>query len=196
MNDTLLSVRNLRKVFNIGLDDLVAVDDLSFDIARGSSMAIVGESGSGKTTAARVIAGLQPATAGTMTFDGKPLAPPRNRLDRITRARQIQMVFQDPFGSLDPIQPLGSSLEEILKLHFSHDRQWLRKRADELLDQVGLSHTFRDRTPRSLSGGQRQRFAIAKAIALKPQLVILDECVSALDVSVQAQVLNLLSDLR
>src|SRR5689334_12192304 len=115
MTTNLLSVRNLRKVFRMGAaEDLVAVDDLSFDIARGASLGIVGESGSGKTTAARIIAGLQPATSGSITFDGKPLVPPHSRADRVARARQIQMVFQDPFGSLDPIQTLGSSLEEIL----------------------------------------------------------------------------------
>ncbi|TSE13414.1 ABC transporter ATP-binding protein [Mesorhizobium intechi] len=196
----LLEVRNLRKAFQVkgadGLEELVALEDLSFDLARGSSLAVVGESGSGKTTLARIIAGLQPATSGSVTFDGKPLAPPRRLVDRIARAREIQMVFQDPFGSLDPIQRLGSSLEEILNLHYPGDRAWRRRRVDELLEQVGLSQEFRERTPRSLSGGQRQRFAIAKAIALEPRLIVLDECVSALDVSVQAQVLNLLSDLR
>jgi ABC-type glutathione transport system ATPase component len=199
MSEALLSVRHLSKVFPFrGADRpvLVAVDDLSFDLASGGSLGIVGESGSGKTTTARIIAGLQPASSGSIHFDGRPLDPPRRLPDRKTRARQIQMVFQDPFGSLDPIQRLGASIEEILNLHYDGDLSWRRRRTTELLEQVGLSNDLRDRTPRSLSGGQRQRFAIAKAIALEPRLLILDECVSALDVSVQAQVLNLLSDLR
>ena len=201
MTTHLLDVRNLRKVFHVGKarghsEELVAVDDVSFSLERNSSLAVVGESGSGKTTTARIIAGLESATGGSIELDGKPLASPNSPRSRRLKAREIQMVFQDPFGSLDPRQKVGACIDELLAAHFDHDKAWRRDRTMELLAQVGLDERHADELPRRLSGGQRQRVAIARALSLEPKLLILDEAVSALDVSVQAQVLNLLSDIR
>lgn len=198
-----LSVRGLRKVFKIKSEhsrqseDLVAVDDVSFDLPPSGSLGIVGESGSGKTTVARMIAGLERPTAGEVLVDGAPRA--RRHLsggDRRARGRQVQMVFQDPYSSLDPRQTVQSCLDEVLRLHTTVDRQTRRARVTELLHQVGLDERHQNLRPRSLSGGQRQRVAIARALACDSRVLILDEAVSALDVSVQGQVLNLLADLR
>ncbi|MEO5662666.1 MAG: ATP-binding cassette domain-containing protein [Nocardioides sp.] len=190
----LLSVRDLGKTFRLpGGRDLVAVDAVSFDLNAGESLGIVGESGSGKTTTARIIAGLESATAGSIDFGGRTLGGSgRSR----SSAREIQMVFQDPFGSLDPRQRIAAGIEELLGLHFRFSKSARRARVTELLEEVGLGAQHADELPRNLSGGQRQRVAIARALALEPELLILDEAVSALDVSVQAQILNLLIDIR
>lgn len=189
----LLSVHDLGKTFRLSDgDELVAVDAVSFDLEAGESLGIVGESGSGKTTTARIVAGLESATTGDIEFIGRSLGGRRAR----SKAREIQMVFQDPFGSLDPRQRIASGMEELLSLHFKLSKAARRARVTELLDEVGLGDRHANELPRNLSGGQRQRVAIARALALEPQLLILDEAVSALDVSVQAQILNLLIDIR
>ena len=192
-------MENLGKSFSVaGVDgareELLAVDDVSFAIAPGESLAIVGESGSGKTTVARMIAGLETPSTGTVAFDGvaRPLGR-ASRAERRRRARQVQMVFQDPYGSLDPRQTVRASISEVLKEHFPGDPA---ARVDELLAQVGVDERQASARPSALSGGQRQRVAIARALAVQPRLLILDEAVSALDVSVQAQVINVLVDLR
>lgn len=201
MGDTaILEVNNLTKSFRgggRGSEDIFAVDDVSLSIPPGGSLAVVGESGSGKTTTARMIAGLEEPTSGHIRFRGVEWNPPRTVAERRARARQVQMVFQDPFGSLDPRQTLGAALGEILAVHNS-DRSsaWRRERSEGLMTMVGLDTSHLAKLPRALSGGQRQRFAIGRALAVEPELLILDEAVSALDVSVQAQVLNLLIDLR
>ncbi|MFJ8025412.1 ABC transporter ATP-binding protein [Streptomyces sp. NPDC096311] len=198
----LLRVTGLRKVFNVRgaegeREELVAVDSVSFDVPPRGSLAVVGESGSGKTTVARLVAGLEEATSGTVHFSGEPLArTARGKNERLRRARKIQMVFQDPYQSLDPRQTIAQLLDELLREHFDWAPERRRRRIEELLEQVGLDARHAASRPRGLSGGQRQRVAIARALALEPQLLILDEAVSALDVSVQAQVLNLLADLR
>lgn len=192
----LLEVDGLTKVFTArGGAGHVALDDVSFSLARAGSLAIVGESGSGKTTAARIVAGLEVATSGSVTIDGRGVDVRRRGRGRGS-ARVVQMVFQDPFGSLDPRQRVGAGLRELLRIHFDLSGAELAGRVGALLDQVGLDDTHAGLLPRSLSGGQRQRVAIARALALDPTVLILDEAVSALDVSVQAQVLNLLSDIR
>ena len=198
-----LQVSGLRKVFKVRAEgsrrseDLVAVDDVSFDLASSGSLGIVGESGSGKTTVARMIAGLERPTSGTVMIGGAERAPGRLRgRDRRIRGRQVQMVFQDPYSSLDPRQTVRGCLEEALRLHAPGAAAARRDRSLELLDQVGLDERHESLRPRSLSGGQRQRVAIARALACDPEVLILDEAVSALDVSVQGQVLNLLADLR
>ncbi|HEX6932665.1 MAG TPA: ATP-binding cassette domain-containing protein [Streptosporangiaceae bacterium] len=198
-----LQVRGLRKVFKVKAEgsrrteDLVAVDDVSFDLPRSGSLGIVGESGSGKTTVARIIAGLERPTAGAVIVAGAELQPGRLRgADRRARGRRVQMVFQDPYSSLDPRQTVGACLDEVLRFHARSARPQRRERVLELLDQVGLDARHENLRPRSLSGGQRQRVAIARALACDPEVLILDEAVSALDVSVQGQVLNLLADLR
>jgi oligopeptide transport system ATP-binding protein len=143
------------------------------------------------------VAGLETASSGMVLVAGTPRpTAPWPRRDRRRLARQVQMVFQDPYSSLDPSQTIADSLTEILGLHVDRDAAWRGERVSELLDQVGLDDRHRDVRPRSLSGGERQRAAIARALAVDPRVLILDEAVSALDVSVQAHVLNLLADLR
>jgi ABC-type glutathione transport system ATPase component len=198
-----LQVSGLRKVFKVRAeksrrtDEFVAVDDVSFDLPRSGSLGIVGESGSGKTTVARMIAGLERPTAGKVIIGGSERLPGRARGgDRRARGRQVQMVFQDPYSSLDPRQTVGTCLDEVLRFHAPADKAERGSRALQLLQQVGLDERHVGLRPRSLSGGQRQRVAIARALACNPEVLILDEAVSALDVSVQGQVLNLLADLR
>lgn len=192
----ILEVEHLTKAFGRSGREFKAADDVSFCLNAGDSLAIVGESGSGKTTIARIVAGLETATSGRVVMDGLDVTDgPRNGRRRHV-ARIVQMVFQDPFGSLDPRQKIGKGLEELLTIHFSLSGSRLSERVSELLDQVGLDDGHAAHLPRTLSGGQRQRVAIARALALEPKILILDEAVSALDVSVQAQVLNLLVDIR
>ncbi|MFI6517473.1 ABC transporter ATP-binding protein [Spirillospora sp. NPDC050679] len=187
--DLVLDVRGLCKTFHSRRSGArEALRDVDFSIARGSCLAVVGESGSGKTTAARIVAGLETATSGTVTMtDGRSGGKGRHG---------VQMVFQDPYGSLDPRQTIGSGLHELLKIHGARDKAERRTRVTQLLESVGLDERHAAQHPAALSGGQRQRVAIARALALDPALLILDEAVSALDVSVQAQVLNLLADIR
>jgi ABC-type glutathione transport system ATPase component len=198
----LLEAVNLRKVYRVpggkhGTADLVAVDGLSFQVQAGGSLAIVGESGSGKTTTARLIVGLDSPTSGVIRVDGEARKPlPWSRGERARCARQVQMVYQDPFTSLDPSQTIEACLDEVLRCHSHQDREGRGRRISELLGQCGLDDRHRHRRPRSLSGGERQRAAIARALAAGPRVLILDEAVSALDVSIQAQILNLLAGLR
>jgi oligopeptide transport system ATP-binding protein len=188
-----LEVSGLRKEFG----DLVAVDDVSFAVPQAKSLAIVGESGSGKTTIARMIVGLERATAGKITACGKDRsAPARAARDRRRRGGEVQIVFQDPYTSLDPRQTAEATIDEVLRLHHGWPRDRRRARIAELTGLVGLDDRQARALPRALSGGQRQRVAIARALAAEPRVLILDESVAALDVSIQAQVLNLLADIR
>ena len=200
---TLISVRELRKVFpaprGVKADDVLAVDAVSFDLRADECLAIVGESGSGKTTVARMIVGLETVTSGTVTVNGQDRSQAARHLrDRRTRAREVQYVFQDPYSSLNGRQRIGDVIQSNLRLHAEDrpGRTELQRRAQEVLDAVGLPKRFIDRLPRELSGGQRQRVAIARALAADPKVVVLDEAVAALDVSIQAQILNLLSDIK
>ena len=178
-----MEVASLRKEFG----QFVAVDDVSFSLRRGRSLGIVGESGSGKTTIARMIVGLERPTIGTISACGR---------DRRRRGREVQIVFQDPYTSLDPRQTAEATLDEVLRLHHGWAADRRRARIAELTDLVGLDARQSRALPRSLSGGQRQRVAIARALAAQPAVLILDESVASLDVSIQAQVLNLLADIR
>jgi oligopeptide transport system ATP-binding protein len=192
-NAPVLQAAGLRKEFG----DLVAVDDVSFDLPPGRSLAIVGESGSGKTTIARMIVGLERPTNGTITACGHDRSrPARSTRDRRRRGREVQIVFQDPYTSLDPRQTAEATIDEVLRLHHGWPADRRRARTAELIDLVGLDTRQSRALPRSLSGGQRQRVAIARALAAQPEILILDESVAALDVSIQAQVLNLLADIR
>ncbi|MGH3277183.1 MAG: ABC transporter ATP-binding protein [Streptosporangiaceae bacterium] len=187
-----LEAAGLRKEFG----DLVAVDDVSFAIPAGRSLAIVGESGSGKTTIARMIVGLERPTAGVITACGRDRSrPARSARDRRRRGSEVQIVFQDPYTSLDPRQSAEAAIDEVLRLHHAWPAERRRARVAELIDLVGLDARQARALPRALSGGQRQRVAIARSLAAAPQVLILDESVAALDVSIQAQVLNVLADI-
>lgn len=193
MTEPLLRVAALCKSFG----DHRAVADVSFDLEDGASLAIVGESGSGKTTIARMIVGLERPTSGTISFRGRDrTAPARGGPERRERGRDVQLVFQDPYSSLDPRQTIEKCIDEALQLYVGGTVASRRPRLVELADMVGLDDRQLRALPRALSGGQRQRVAIARALSGSPQLLILDEAVAALDVSIQAQVLNLLADIR
>ncbi|NLN93071.1 MAG: ATP-binding cassette domain-containing protein [Candidatus Hydrogenedens sp.] len=199
---TLLSVKGLRKHFPIRTGVLSrttgavqAVNDISFSIDRGTTLSLVGESGSGKTTAGRCLLRLIEPDAGQVLFENEDVlqaTPARMRALR----RQMQIIFQDPFGSLNPRMTVNAMLREMLLFHRIVPREELNGRIAQLLERVGLSSTVRDRYPHEFSGGQRQRLGIARALAVEPRFIVADEPVSALDVSIQAQILNLLQDLQ
>ncbi len=202
-----LEVEHLRKVFGAPRSravgrlrengGFVAVDDVSFTVPQGRSLAIVGESGSGKTTVARMVVGLERPSAGRIAVGGRERSWGRvSSRERRRRGREVQIVFQDPYSSLDPRQTVGRCIEEALLLHFDLDKAQRIDRVHALFDQVGLDRRQADLLPRRLSGGQRQRVAIARALACEPRVVICDEAVASLDVSIQAQVLNLMGDIR
>ena len=191
--EPVLQVEGLRKLFG----DHLAVDDVRFSVPPSGSLAIVGESGSGKTTVAKMIVGLEAPTAGTIRACGRDRSKAaHSSAERRQRGREVQIVFQDPYTSLDPRQTVEATLDEILKLHQGWPQDRRRERVLELTELVGLDARQTRALPRTLSGGQRQRVAIARALAAQPQVLILDESVAALDVSIQAQVLNLLADIR
>lgn len=202
MSTPLLQVEHLVKhfpvksgVFSRTVGAVRAVDDISFSIPRGTTLSLVGESGSGKTTAGRSILRLIEPTSGTISFDGVDLARLAPAELRQLRKR-VQIIFQDPYGSLNPRMTVYSVLAEAMKAHQIGDPAHRRERCYELLDLVGLPPEAADRYPHEFSGGQRQRIGIARALAVEPDLIVADEPVSALDVSVQAQILNLLKDLQ
>ncbi|WP_419666550.1 ABC transporter ATP-binding protein [Streptomyces sp. 2-1] len=194
MTSPLLKVEGLGKTYPLpGGARHTAAEDISFTLQTGGALGIVGESGSGKTTVARMLVGLTTPDTGTITVEGRPRDPrtPRRRTARLTRAREIQMVFQDPYISLDPRLTATQCLRTALRLHGRAESL-----AATLLDQVGLGEREAEARPRHLSGGQRQRLAIARALAVDPRILVLDEAVAALDVSIQAQILRLLDDIR
>ncbi len=173
-----------------------AVDGVSFSVAAGETVGLVGESGSGKTTVGRAIIKLAPITSGSIFWEGRDVTSLGEREFRPFR-RHIQMIFQDPFGSLNPRLIVGAIVGEALEIHFPEmTRAMRRERVGRLLKQVGLEPGHASRYPHEFSGGQRQRIGIARALAVEPRLIICDEPVSALDVSVQAQIINLLQDLQ
>jgi len=201
-DDILVDVRNLVKYFPVrsGLLRRVsawvkAVDDVSFHIYRGETFGLVGESGCGKTTVGRTILHLIPTTSGTVIIDGKDISALDGAELRKTR-RDMQIIFQDPFSSLDPRLPVGESISEGLKIHTKMNAQERYDVVIEMLTRVGMRADHARRYPHEFSGGQRQRIGIARALALNPKLIICDEPVSALDVSIQAQVLRILRDLQ
>lgn len=202
-SDPLLSVTNLRTAFPIRskvlqrkVSEFVAVNDVSFDLPRGQTLGLVGESGSGKSTLARTIIGLERPDSGSINFKGKELSNSSPAEFRKIR-RNMQMVFQDPYSSLNPRLTVRDIITEAWKIQAGEvaKADWNRE-VGALLERVGLEPDHADRYPHQFSGGQRQRIGIARALALNPELIICDEAVSALDVSVQAQVLNLLQDLQ
>ena len=199
----LVQVRNLKKYFPITrgvivqrhVGDVKAVDDVSFDINKGETLGLVGESGSGKTTVGRTMLRLYEPTEGQMTFDGTDMMDLKGSELRHMR-RRMQMIFQDPYASLNPRMTVGSIVAEPLEVHaVAHGRE-KRERVQELLRMVGLNPYFVNRYPHEFSGGQRQRIGIARALALNPDFIVCDEPISSLDVSIQAQVVNLLEELQ
>ena len=200
----LLSVRNLKMHFPVTDGTLIrrtvghvkAVDGVSFDIMRGETLGLVGESGCGKTTLGRCILQLEKASSGEIVFDGKIIRE-LGRAELNTLRQRIQVVFQDPYSSLNPRMKIGEIVSEPMYVHrIEPDAQQRAKRVRELLRLVGLNPNFADRYPHEMSGGQRQRVGIARALSLNPDFIVCDEAISALDVSIQAQVINLLEDLR
>jgi ABC-type oligopeptide transport system ATPase subunit len=172
-----------------------AVDGVSFSIERGESVGLVGESGSGKSTLGRAILRLEPIRSGRVLFDGTDVTTLRGDALKKFR-RRAQMIFQDPYGSLNPRIAIGRAIDEVLVVHGIARGDERHRRVDELLRSVGLDAAYRHRYPHEFSGGQRQRIGIARSLAVNPEFIIADEPVSALDVSVQVQILNLLKDLR
>jgi peptide/nickel transport system ATP-binding protein len=202
VGDTLVEVRGLVKEFPIrggllsrGRIAVQAVSGISFDIRRGETLGLVGESGSGKTTVGRLLLRLIEPTAGTVRFDGSDITRVRGRALKPYR-RRMQIIFQDPYASLDPRTPIGDSIGEGLRIHGLGSSVERRERVARMMDLVGLMPYHARRYPHEFSGGQRQRIGIARALVVEPDLVVCDEPVSALDVSIQAQVLNLLKALQ
>jgi oligopeptide transport system ATP-binding protein len=201
--EPLLVVKNLKKYFPIKkgilidrtVDHVKAVDDVSFHVRAGETLGLVGESGSGKTTTGYCVLQLLKPTDGTVLFDGQNLTK-INKADLRQVRRDLQVVFQDPYASLNPRMTVGDIVSEPLLVHDIGDRGSRRRSAEQLLEVVGFNPDFINRYPHEFSGGQRQRIGIARALALNPTLIVCDEPVSALDVSIQAQILNLLKDLQ
>ena len=192
----LLVVDALRKEYTRGKDEVfVAVDDVSFEVLPGTTHAVVGESGSGKTTIGRAISGFNTPTSGSITIAGREITT-LNKTQRREFRREVQLVYQNPYSSLDPRQTIGATIGEPLRNFTKLSKQEINARVEHYLDLVALDPKMVSRRPRELSGGQRQRVAIARAMILEPELVIFDEAVSALDVTVQAQILRLLDDLQ
>jgi len=202
--EPLVEVRDLAKhfpikrgvVFQRKVGAVRAVDGVSFDVNRGETLGIVGETGCGKSTTARLIMRLHDATSGEVRFDGRDIT--RMKGAELKKVRpEMQMIFQDPYSSLNPRKTVGSIVSEPFAIHGLYpDKQARRRAVRELMDTVGLNTEHYNRYPHEFSGGQRQRIGVARALALKPKLLIADEPVSALDVSIQAQVLNLLRDMQ
>jgi oligopeptide transport system ATP-binding protein len=182
-------------LFDRTVDQVRAVDGVSFSVGHGETLGLVGESGSGKSTLSRTVLQLLKPTSGSVRFEGREIAGLSRRQMRPLR-REMQMIFQDPYASLNPRKRVGQIVGDPLKLQGVARGAELRRRVQELLERVGLSPEHYDRFPHEFSGGQRQRIGIARALALRPKLIVADEPVSALDVSIQAQIVNLLDDLQ
>ncbi|MGH4139427.1 ABC transporter ATP-binding protein [Clostridium sp.] len=195
-NEILIEVKNLKKYFQVGKDaTLKAVDDVSFFIRKGETLGLVGESGCGKTTCGRTVMGMYSATGGEVLFDGVDV----HKLDKKGKkkfTRRAQIIFQDPYASLNPRMTVGDIIGEGIDIHNLYTGQERTNRVYELLQLVGLNKEHGSRFPHEFSGGQRQRIGIARALAIEPEFIVCDEPISALDVSIQAQIVNLLIQLQ
>ena len=199
MSETpIIEVQNLKRTFHLSRKaSVAALDDVTCELREGTCLAVVGESGSGKSTLAKVVVGLESADSGTVRIAGTEVKPTTSRAQLRERSKYVQMVFQDPQGSLNRSLPVSATIDEMLRAHRPElDRAGRRARVLELFAEVGLTERHADALPGALSGGQKQRVAIARALAADPKIIVLDEAVSALDVSVQAQVLQVLKRLR
>lgn len=194
--ETILSVKDLKKYFPTKDGMLHAVDGVTFDIAKGTTLGVVGESGCGKSTLGRVILHLLPASGGSIVFEGEDISNPTH--ERLHKLRKdMQIIFQDPYSSIDPRMSVSQIIGEPLKIYrICKDRTEYRNRVKEIMDTVGLASRLVDTYPHELDGGRRQRVGIGRALILNPKIIICDEPVSALDVSIQAQILNLMQDLQ
>lgn len=197
-----MEVKNLKKYFPVQSGFLSsnkgyvkAVDDVSFNIYKGETLGLVGESGCGKSTTGRMLVNLMNPTSGNVLFEGKDIRE-LSKKDKRSLSKNIQIIFQDPYASLNPRMTIGDTIAEPMKINKIADGVEIEKRVLKLLNYVGLASYHKDRYPHEFSGGQRQRVGIARAISVNPKLIVCDEAVSALDVSIQAQVLNLLHDLQ
>ncbi|AWZ49161.1 ABC transporter ATP-binding protein [Hathewaya limosa] len=196
MEKDFIEVKNLKKYFNVGPKAILkAVDDVSFTIKKGETLGLVGESGCGKTTCGRTVMGLYPATEGEVIFDGVDIHK-LNKKEKKAFARRAQIILQDPYASLNPRMTVGDIIGEGIDIHNLYSGQERTNRIYELLDLVGLNKEHASRFPHEFSGGQRQRIGIARALAIEPEFIVCDEPISALDVSIQAQVVNLLIKLQ
>lgn len=194
--EILVETQNLCKYFKVsGGRMLHAVENVNLTIQKGETLGLVGESGCGKSTLGRTMMGIYPPTKGKLLYQGKELDL-KNKKDRFAFAKKAQIVFQDPYASLDTRMTVGSIIEEGMVIHKMYDPAKRRERVAELLDTVGLNREHANRFPHEFSGGQRQRIGIARAMAIEPEFLVCDEPISALDVSIQAQVINLLRDLQ
>lgn len=193
----ILEVKHLKQYFKNGRNVTKAVDDVSFDIYEGETFGLVGESGSGKTTTGRSILQLYKPTSGEVIFEGKNIENLKSRADKLAFTRDAQMIFQDPYASLNPRMTVEDIIAEGLDIHhLVKDKAERSKRVEELLETVGLNESHASRFPHEFSGGQRQRIGIARALAVEPKFIVADEPISALDVSIQAQVVNLMIELQ
>lgn len=196
MSEILLDVRNLKKYFTVARGTLHAVDGVSFTLEKGKTLGVVGESGCGKSTLGRVIIGLLDATDGSVYFEGRDIVGAKGKT-RDELRKQMQIVFQDPFSSLNPRMSVSEIIGEPLKIYKAcSSKHEYKERVAKLMDTVGLAQRLADSYPHELDGGRRQRIGIARALALEPKFIVCDEPVSALDVSIQAQILNLMQDLQ
>ncbi len=196
MSDELIRVSGLKKIFHVPAGELHAVDGVDFTIRKGGTIGIVGESGCGKSTMGRLLSMLLETTDGEIMFDGKDIAKKMSKKEQMLYKNRIQMIFQDPFSSLNPRMTTFDTIIEPLNIHKVGTRKEREERVYELMQTVGLSERFANSYPHELDGGRRQRIGIARALALDPEFVVCDEPVSALDVSIQAQILNLLKQLQ
>ena len=193
----ILEVKHLKQYFKNGRNVTKAVDDVSFDIYEGETFGLVGESGSGKTTTGRSILQLYKPTSGKIIFEGKNVENLKSRADKLAFTRDAQMIFQDPYASLNPRMTVEDIIAEGLDIHhLVNNKEERSKRVEELLETVGLNKSHASRFPHEFSGGQRQRIGIARVLAVEPKFIVADEPISALDVSIQAQVVNLMIELQ
>ncbi|WP_461812209.1 ABC transporter ATP-binding protein [Faecalimonas sp.] len=194
--EKLITLENVSKHFHVGRKQtLVAVNNVNMDIYKGETLGVVGESGCGKSTLGRTVMGIYSPTSGKITYNGEEVKVKKTK-DRYEYSKKAQIIFQDPYASLNPRMTVGSIIAEGMEIHNMYDKETRQKRVYELLETVGLNREHANRFPHEFSGGQRQRIGIARALAVEPEFIVCDEPISALDVSIQSQIINLLKNLQ